>query len=74
MGSKIIQLWDTQHSLRRLILDSSARTFSVEVRGSDGRGFLYYMPSGLHAEDGIEIWTPARWQLTVANDPLKPYD
>lgn len=51
---------------RRLTLNIGVAYITVPVLAPDGAGRIVYAASGLHAADGVEIWTPQRWERDPA--------
>lgn len=47
---------------RRLVVGVHIGVLVVPVQAADGLGQISYMPSGLHTDDGVEIWTPQKWE------------
>lgn len=66
--AKLVEIWGGIED-RRVHLPDVARSYTVTVYAHDGAGVIEYRPSGLHANDGIEIWTPQVWKLT-SRSPL----
>ena len=57
-----IELHNGEQPRRRLTIDAKCSVINVPVIGADGFGQISYMASGLHTDDGVEIWTPQTWE------------
>ena len=57
-----IELHNGEPPRRRIEIDARCSVLNVPVQGADGFGQISYMASGLHADDGVEIWTPQKWE------------
>jgi len=53
-----IELHNGEQPRRRIFIDATCSVLNVPVQGADGFGQISYMASGLHTDDGVEIWTP----------------
>jgi hypothetical protein len=57
-----IELHNGEQPRRRIAIDAGCLVLNVPVHGADGFGQISYMASGLHTDDGVEIWTPQKWE------------
>lgn len=57
-----IELHNGEQPRRRVTIDARCSVVNVPVLGADGLGQISYMASGLHTDDGVEIWTPQKWE------------
>lgn len=57
-----IELHNGEQPRRRVTIDARCSVLNVPVLGADGFGKISYMASGLHTYDGVEIWTPQKWE------------
>ena len=55
-----IELHNGEHQRRRLTINTRCSVLNVPVFAADGIGQISYMASGLHTDDGVEIWTPQK--------------
>lgn len=53
-----IELHNGDQPRRRVSIDARCSQVVVPVQAADGFGQVSYMSSGLHTDDGVEIWTP----------------
>lgn len=60
--TKEIELHTGEHPRRRVQVAARCSVVNVPVLGDDGFGQLSFMASGLHTADGVEIWTPQKWE------------
>jgi len=60
--TRVIELHDGKYPRRPIAIDHQCSVVNVPVQGADGFGQISYMASGLHAADGVEIWTPQKWE------------
>lgn len=57
---RVIELHNGEQPRRRVEVDARCSVLNVPVLGADGFGQISYLASGLHTEDGVEIWTPQK--------------
>lgn len=57
---KEIELHNGEQPRRRTIIHARCSVVNVPVLGANGFGQISYMASGLHTDDGVEIWTPQK--------------
>lgn len=57
-----IELHNGELPRRRIMIDARCSVLNVPVLGADSFGQISYMASGLHTADGVEIWTPQKWE------------
>jgi len=57
-----IELHNGEQLRRRVVIDARCSMLNVPVLAADGFGQICYMASGLHTDDGVEIWTPQNWE------------
>ena len=61
-AKKEVELHDGTNPRRRTVIDAGCSVVNVPVHAADGFGLISYMASGLHTDDGVEIWTPQKWE------------
>jgi len=60
-GQRWIEIRPGENPPRRLAINAGVSSVVVPVKAVDGFGQVQYALSGLHTEDGCEIWTPQSW-------------